>query len=109
MTGCHCTSCQLDNVLQNQDIIIALLTSQGRSIMALVDDLKAVLAQVGKGTGEVVSKLADLEAMLSSLQVMVAENSDAKVQLDEAQVVVADLKVAAQALDDVVADAPVEG
>lgn len=77
--------------------------------MALVDDLKAVLAQVGKGTGEVVSKIADLEAMLASLQVMVTENAEAKAQLDAAQSTVADLKVASQALDDVVADAPVEG
>jgi len=72
--------------------------------MALDDDLKAVLAQVGKGTGEVLGKLADLETQLAELQVVVGENADAKVQLDAAQQTVADLKVAAQALDDIVPD-----
>jgi hypothetical protein len=73
-------------------------------IMALDDDLKAVLAQVGKGTTEVLGKLSDLEAQLANLQVVVGENADAKTQLDAAQQTVSDLKVAAQALDDIVPD-----
>lgn len=109
MTECHCTSCQLDEVLSSQKVIIALLKKQGDKIVALKDDLQAVLVQVGKGTGEVLGKIADLESQLGALQVSVAENADAKAQLDEASQTVADLKVAAQALDDVVADAPVEG
>lgn len=76
--------------------------------MALDDDLKAVLAEVSKGTGEVVGKIGDLEAQLAALQATVADNADAKAQLDAAQQTLADLKTAAQTLDDVVPDAPVE-
>ena len=106
MTECHCTSCQLDEVLSNQKVIIALLTTQGDKIVALSDDLNAVLAEVRKGTGEVVAKLADLESQLAALQAAVAENADAKAQLDAAQQTVVELQAAAQALDDVVPDEP---
>jgi hypothetical protein len=104
MGDCHCTSCQLDDVLSGQKVIIALLTTQGDKIMALNDDLQAVLVQVGKGTGEVLSKIADLESQLVVLQGLVTENADAKAQLDAAQQTVSDLKTAAQHLDDVVPD-----
>lgn len=79
--------------------------------MALNEDLQGVLAQVGKGTGEVLGKIAELEEQIGALQEMVSENADAKAQLDAAAVTVADLKVAAKALDDIVPDAeepPVE-
>lgn len=72
--------------------------------MALDDDLKAVLAQVGKGTGEVLEKLGQLDQQISDLTEMVGENADAKAQLEAAAVTVGELKVAAQKLDDIVPD-----
>jgi hypothetical protein len=79
-------------------------TKQGKAIMALEDDLKAVLSQVGKGTGEVLAKIDQLEGQIAALQGTVDANSDAKAQLDAAAGTLSDLKVAAQALDDVVPD-----
>lgn len=97
MTECDCEQCKLNR-------IINLLQEQGTKIMELDDDLKAVLAQVGKGTGEVLAKIADLETSVGNLQELVSENAAAKAELDAAQGTLADLKVAAQALDDIVPD-----
>lgn len=60
-------------------------------IMATQEAVNAIVAQVRKGTGEVVAKIAELQAQV---------DAGAPVDLSE-------LAAAAQALDDIVADAPV--
>jgi predicted negative regulator of RcsB-dependent stress response len=62
---------------------------QGVIAMSAQDSVNEITAQIKKGTGEVVGKIAELEA------------ANPEVDFSE-------LKAAAQALDDVVADAPVE-
>lgn len=60
-------------------------------IMATQEAVNAIVAQVKKGTGEVVAKIAELQQQV---------DAGAPVDLSE-------LAAAAQALDDIVADAPV--
>lgn len=63
-------------------------------------DLLAVKAQLSKAAGEIVGKISSLEAALAA----------AGATTPEVDAAVADLKTLAQALDDVVPDAPaVEG
>lgn len=57
--------------------------------MALQDEVNALTAQVKKGTSEILNKIAELEAANPNVDLT-------------------DLKAAAQALDDVVPDAPAE-
>lgn len=63
--------------------------------MGLVDDLNSIKDQLSKAKGEIVGKIADLEAA----------NANAGVENAEVTAAVAALKDAAQGLDDVVADA----
>ena len=60
-------------------------------IMGLKDDLDAVLTQLGKAKTEILAKLADLEAKVAAGQDVAQE--------------IADLKLMAQSMDDVVPDA----
>lgn len=64
----------------------------------LSDALVAVVAQLGKARGEIVGKIEDLTAALEAAQVEDPDVTQA----------VSDLKAAAQGLDDLVPDAPVE-
>lgn len=61
-------------------------------LMSAQDTVNAVVAQIRRGTGEVLDKIADLQAQVDAGE---------KVDLSE-------LAAAAQALDDIVADGPVE-
>jgi methyl-accepting chemotaxis protein len=101
MSECRCTSCQLDR-------IINLLTEQGMKIMALEQDLQAVLVQLNKGLGEILGKLTSLGETIVTLQASVDANSEASQQLASAADEVESLKQVAQALDDVVPDAEPE-
>jgi hypothetical protein len=65
-------------------------------IMSAQDSINAVVAQLGKAKAEIVAKIADVQAQLDAASVP-AEQVDLSA-----------LTAAAQALDDVVADAPVE-
>lgn len=69
----------------------AFLSIESGFIMATQEAVNAIVAQVKKGTGEVVAKIAELQAQV---------DAGAPVDLSE-------LAAAAQALDDIVADAPV--
>ena len=75
--------------------VIAYLTlTIGRLQMSTQDSIDAVVAQLGKAKDEVVAKIADAQAALDAANV-------------PAEVVNLDaLNAAAQALDDIVADAP---
>lgn len=64
-------------------------------VMSTQDSINAVVAQLGKAKGEIVAKIADVQAQLDAAQVPVE------------QVDLSALIVAAKALDDVVTDAPV--
>ena len=67
----------------------------GRLIVSTQESIDAVVAQLGKAKDEVVAKIADVQAQLAAAAV-------------PAEVVNLDaLTAAAQALDDVVPDAPV--
>ena len=76
--------------------VIAYLTlTIGRLQMSTQDSIDAVVAQLGKAKDEVVAKIADVQAQLDAASV-------------PAEVVNLDaLNAAAQALDDIVPDAPV--
>lgn len=60
------------------------------------DVVDALVVQLGKAKDEIVGKIADVEAQLAAAEVPVED------------VDLSALKAAAQALDDIVADAPVE-
>src|SRR5881409_2543694 len=96
--GCHCDSCQHDRIIDSQRNIEGL-------IMALQDDLQAVVTQLSKGLGEIVGKLDSLAQTIADLQAQVDANSAAAQQLSDAADEIASLKQVAQALDDVVPDA----
>lgn len=72
--------------------------------MALKEDLDAVVAQLGKAKTEILGKLDSLAQTIVSLQAQVAADSQAATELADAAQTVADLKVSAQSLDDVVPD-----
>jgi hypothetical protein len=75
--------------------VIAYLTlTIGRIHMSTQDSIDAVVAQLGKAQAEIVAKIGDVQAQLDAANV-------------PAEVVNLDaLNAAAQALDDIVADAP---
>lgn len=64
--------------------------------MSVQDSINAVVAQLGKAKGEIVAKIADVQAQLDAASVP-AEQVDLSA-----------LTAAAQALDDIVADVPVD-
>ena len=73
--------------------IDARFKTLGEKIMALADDIRAVKAQLDKAKQEIVDKISALEATI-------AAGGDVTAAMNE-------LKGSAQALDDVVPDAPV--
>lgn len=82
----------------NLKIIINALLRLESTMGAVADALAGVKDQLAKAKGEILAKLADLEAQLANAG-----------KLDPADVAaIQDLKDAAQGLDDVVVDAPAE-
>jgi hypothetical protein len=73
---------------------ILQLSALGKATMSTQDSINAVVTQLGKAKGEIVSKIADLQAAI-----------DAGVPAEQLDLTA--LTEAAQALDDVVPDAPV--
>lgn len=71
-------------------VVAVLVTRQEKHMADVKDELVAITNQLRKGTSEVVSKISDLEAKVADGTVTVED--------------LADLKSAAQALDDVVPD-----
>lgn len=74
-----------------------ILRKEDKIMSQLGDTLNSIKDQVGKATVEILGKIADLEAALANAGTIPV---DAQTALDG-------LKVAAQALDDIVPDAPV--
>lgn len=77
-------------------VVFVIDKIKGEIVSEVQDAVDAVVAQLAKAKAEVVGKIADVEAQLAAASVP-AEVVD-----------LSGLKAAAQALDDVVADAPVE-
>lgn len=83
-------------VINPLTLMAAILITKEVFMSEVQSAVDAVVAQLGKAKDEIVSKIADVEAQLEAASVP-AEVVDLSA-----------LKAAAQALDDVVADAPVE-
>jgi len=90
--GDHVTHLFLTAILLTLAWILFFNHQLGRHLMSTQAAIDAVVAQLGKAKGEIISKIADLQ-----------------IQLDDANVAdvvdITDLVAAAQALDDIVPDA----
>ena len=80
-------------ILLIQGFTLFAVSSLGRHLMATQEQIDALTVQIRRGTGEVLSKLADVQAQL--------EDANVADQVD-----ISELVAAAQALDDIVPDAP---
>lgn len=80
-------------ILATQAFTLYAVSSLGRHLMATQDTINAVVAQLGKAKDEILAKIADLNVQIADAGV-------------EDVVDTSELTAVAQALDDIVPDAP---
>lgn len=86
-------------ITQKLDVLLAMLTAQGRTIMARFDDVDAALSVLGREVGETADQIKKLRDEVAALRAQLPGISEAELST-KLDAVVASLAGAAQGLDD---------